>query len=193
MRRLPPHQPRHGFTTIELLLVITVIGLLTAIAVPKIDILRYRVESGIQIVGTTLLAAQRAAVTRQHDVIVTFDEVNRRVIVHRDENNNGQVNGTEHTHAVALDDAVVFGRGGAPARAFGGAAVNFARTVNGLPAVIFHRNGSASSAGGLYLTSGRAAGGDATYARDTRALEMVRATGRAEWWRYHGSGWTRGF
>jgi hypothetical protein len=169
------------------------IGLLAGIVLPSIDVTRYRLDSGIQVVGTTLLASQRTAVTRQHDVIVTFDEANRRLVVHSDANNDGQVNGSEHRQVVALENAVVFGRGGAPALGFGGAPINFAETVNGLPAVIFHRNGSASSAGGLYLTSPHAAAGGATHARDTRALGMVRATGRAEWWRYNGSAWLRGF
>ena len=62
-----------------------------------------------------------------------------------------------------------------------------------VPAVIFHRNGSASQSGGLYLTSVRANAGVLEHQRDTRALELFRATGRPEWYRYDGTNWTRGF
>jgi type II secretory pathway pseudopilin PulG len=177
---------------VELLVVIVIIGLLALMAVPRIDYAHFRVDAGMQAVGTTLLAAQREAVAAQHDVIVQFDAPNRRVRLVWDRNNNGRVDAGERTRAIGLEDAVVFGRGTAPARGFGPFPINFARTVEGVPAIVLHRNGSASDAGGLYLTSIRALT-DPTHARDTRALEIVRASGRPEWYRYSGSTWNRGF
>jgi hypothetical protein len=58
--------------------------------------------------------------------------------------------------------------------------------------VTFYRNGSASEAGGAYITSRRAIG-DPKYVSDNRAMRVERATGRAEWWHYSGTTWVRGF
>lgn len=156
------------------------IGILTTIAIPRIDYPHFRVDAAIQSVGTTLLAAPREAVAGQHDVIAQFDAPNRRLRLIWDINNNGLPDPGERTRVIVLEDQVVFGRGRATARGFGAAPINFARTVEGVPAVILHRNGSASEAGGLYLTSVRALS-EPTHARDTRALEILRAAGRPEW------------
>ena len=97
------------------------------------------------------------------------------------------------TRSVKLDDRVVFGLGGAMPRPFGGAAVDFDRTINGLQALIFYRNGSASYGGGFYLTSRRAMADPTRYTDDTRALEIERATGRIQWWQYDAGTWRQGF
>jgi len=77
---------------------------------------------------------------------------------------------------------------------FGSSAINFTQTesTTGLPEVTFYRNGSASEAGGAYLTSRRSIG-DPKYVIDNRAMRVERATGRAEWWHYDGTTWVRGF
>lgn len=182
-----------GFTVVEVLTVVVIIGVLTAIALPRIDIARMQVNGAMQSIGTTLLAAQREAVTRQHDIIVLFDEPGNQIRLVFDANNDGAQASSEHVRTVRLDDRVRFGRAGATPRAFGSASVNFTSQIAGLPAVVFRRNGSASSGSGFYLTSKRALEAPSTYASDTRAIEISRAVGRAEWWRYNGSAWIRGF
>ncbi|NOT07949.1 MAG: prepilin-type N-terminal cleavage/methylation domain-containing protein [Gemmatimonadales bacterium] len=183
---------RAGFTLTELLIVIVILGILTRLAYPALNALRAHSESAMIGLGTTLQAAQREAVARGHDVRVIFDGTSNRLQLHFDTNSNGTVDGTERVRGVALDRTVVFGRGAAPARAFGAANINL--TVGG-STLVFHRNGSASASGGLYLTTTRGAsgGGDAKWAKDARAIEIVRATGRVEWWRYNGVAWMRGF
>ncbi|MGH7514517.1 MAG: pilus assembly FimT family protein [Gemmatimonadales bacterium] len=183
---------RRGTSLVEVLVVIAILGVLLRIALPHVDYPHFRVDAAIQSVGTTLLAAQREAVSTQHDVIVQFDATNRRLRLIWDHDNDGQIDPAERTRVLPLDDQVVFGRATAPARAFGGSAIGFTRVIGGLPAVVLHRNGSASEAGGLYLTSTRALA-DPSHARDTRALEIVRAAGRPEWFRWNGSAWQRGF
>jgi prepilin-type N-terminal cleavage/methylation domain-containing protein len=187
-----PNAGRKGVSLAELLLVLVMIGLLAAISLPRIDYVRFRTDGGMQAVGTALLASQREAVARQHDVAVLFDIPGRSLRVLYDANNNRVADPGERVRVVALDDHVVFGRGAASARGFGTGAVGFTRQVAGLPAVVFHRNGSASEAGGVYLTSRRAAAGT-SHASDTRAIEMVRATGRPEWFLYDGNQWKRRF
>src|SRR5690349_6308259 len=105
-----------------------------------------------------------------------------------DANNNGHVDPGERTRAVAMAEGIVFGRATASPRAMGTEAVNFTKMINGLPAVVFHRDGSASEAGGFYLTSLRAAT-SGVHIDDTRAIELERATGRALWFKYNGSTW----
>jgi hypothetical protein len=154
---------------------------------------QFQVNSAVQAMSTTMVAAQREAITKQHDIILTFDAANRQVRLVWDANSDGTIGLNERTRVVTLDDRVVFGRGTAQARAFGGDAINFDDVINGLPALTFHRNGSASGVGGFYVTSRAAAAGDATWAKHARAVEIIRATGRTEWWRYNGSQWLRGF
>jgi prepilin-type N-terminal cleavage/methylation domain-containing protein len=177
-----------GMTIVELLVVVTIIGILIRIAYPAINSLRAHSESAMMTIGTTLQAAQREAVARQHDVIVNFNTASRSMQLIFDANNNGAQNGTERVRGVVLERTVNFGRGSAPARPFGGGPITF---DNGLLALTFHRNGSASATGGLYVTTAR--GALAKWARDARAIEIVRSTGRIEWFRYNGTTWIRGF
>jgi prepilin-type N-terminal cleavage/methylation domain-containing protein len=185
---------QRGFTLVEMLIVITMIGIMTGMALWRVDIARYQVNGDIQAIGTTLIASQREAIAKQHNVIVMFDTAGNRVRVVWDANNNGAFDADEHSRVVELGERVQFGLGTAPAMPFGGAAVDFTQTETstGLPEVTFYRNGSASEAGGAYITSRRSIG-DPKYAIDNRAMRVERATGRAEWWHYDGSTWVRGF
>jgi prepilin-type N-terminal cleavage/methylation domain-containing protein len=189
------HTLRHrGFTLVEMLIVVTMIGIMTGIALWRVDIARYQVNGDIQSIGTTLIASQREAIAKQHNVIVVFDTAGNRVRVVWDANNNGTFDTGEHSRLVFLSDRVRFGLGTAPAMAMGGQSVNFTdtETSTGLPALTFYRNGSASEAGGAYITSRRSIG-DPRYVNDNRAMRVERATGRAEWWHYDGTTWQRGF
>ncbi|HEX7051063.1 MAG TPA: prepilin-type N-terminal cleavage/methylation domain-containing protein [Longimicrobiales bacterium] len=183
---------REGFTVLEVLIVMVLIGILIGLARPMVDVDAYRMRATTHSVTTTLLAAQRLAVKRQYDVVVAFDTVHARLRVHEDVDSDGHMDEGEPVRMVELGEGVVFGRGGAPSRPVGGTAVTFAREQAGVPALAFHRDGSASEHGGFYLTSARAAksGG---YPADTRAFEIERSTGRTTWFRYVAASWERGF
>jgi hypothetical protein len=182
---------------LEVMLAITLAGILMALVIARVDVNRMQANSTVQVLSTTLVAAQREAITKQHDVILTFDQLNRRVRVIRDLNSSGSADAGEPTRLVNLDTRITFGLGGAPPRALGVQPINFNQTIGGLPALIFHRNGSAGGVGGFYITTTRAiaaaAKGSLKYADDTRAIEIVRATGRSEWFRYSSPNWIRGF
>lgn len=178
---------RNGFTMIEMLMVVTVIAVMVMIVAPKIDVASYRLNAAGQAVGTTLLAVQRQAITQQHDIVVQFVTAEQVLRVHEDRNNDGLVDAGERVRGVSLGEHVMFGLGGAAARPMGPAPINFMKTVRGLPAVVFHRDGSASEAGGFYITYATG-----TRAKDTRAIEIERATGRALWFRYSTT-WRRVF
>jgi prepilin-type N-terminal cleavage/methylation domain-containing protein len=185
-------QVRFGFTIIELIVVMVLFGLVAAFAAPKIDLGTMRINGAVQVIGTTVLTAQRQAITRQHDIIVYFDADGRRVRVHEDRDNDEAVDPNEHVRTVNLGDNVVFGRSTAPAMAMGGNAIEITKTIGGTPALVFHRDGSASEAGGFYITSLRAQR-DNNRPFDARAVTVERSTGRASWFRYRSDGWTKLF
>jgi hypothetical protein len=137
------------------------------------------------------MAAQRAAVSNQMDVVVFFDSAGRKLTVLWDADNDHVIDSGERRQIITLDDGVQFGRpAGVSARSFGSGGIVFDQ-IGGVPALVFHRNGAANQAGGFYLTSLRAVR-TGTKINDTRAIELERATGRTEWFRFQGS-WRRGF
>ena len=183
-------RPATGFTLIELMLTLVIVGIVAAFALPRVDIQRYRNEAAARTVGTSLLAAQLQAVSRQHDVVVAFDAAGNALRVHDDADNDGQVDGDEHVRVVPIGEAMVFGRGGASAAGVGPGPVTFTHQAGGLPAVTFHRSGSASETGGVYLTSRREArsGG---HPDESRLVMVERSTGRTTWFRFLNGSWTR--
>jgi prepilin-type N-terminal cleavage/methylation domain-containing protein len=183
---------RAGFTLIELIIVMVVVSIVATIGMPRIDLARMRMDSGFRQVGITMLAAQRTAMLKQHAVIVALDTVLKRVRIHQDQNNDGVMQSTEPVTYLALEGGVIFGRGTAPAMAMGSGPITFAKRQSGLPAITFHRSGSAGEAGGFYLTSARGVN-LARYASDARAFQVNRATGRVAQFQYAGGVWRRRF
>jgi prepilin-type N-terminal cleavage/methylation domain-containing protein len=184
---------RRGFSLVEVLISVVIVGILLGFAMSAIDPLRSQMESAMLGLGTSLQGAQRESVARQHNVVVTFDAAANKVELHFDANNNGARDGGERIRVVPLEGQVTFGRANAPVRTFGAGPISFPPGAGGLPILTFRRDGSASIAGGLYVTSRKAAAGSLKRTGDTRAIEVVRATGRVEWWRYDGTAWRRGF
>lgn len=185
-------QHRRGFTLVELVMVMVILGIMVTFAAPRIDLSAYRANTAVQALGTTILAAQRQAVTQQHDIIVRFDSTAPNVTIHQDRNNNGVVDAGEHVRAVPLGEGMVFGRGPAPAMPFGTDPISVKRWVDGRAVLVFHRDGSASEAGGFYVTSSRAQN-SGSRPNDARAVSFERATGRAQWFRYTSAGWRKVF
>lgn len=164
---------------------VVIVVIMLALALPRIDWLRFRVNSDVRSVATVLTYAQQLAVSRQHDVRVTIDSVGRRLLLHEDVNSDGAVSTGERVTPYVLSDGVLFGRpGGAP----------------GLPApapsgtvqqAVFRRDGSADPAGVIFVTTRRGLT-DPARVRDARAVELARASGRATWYSYASGAWRRG-
>lgn len=188
---VPPGR-RGGFSLPELLVVMTVLGLLAYVAVPKIEVTRFQMDAAARGTMAALVSAQRLAVKRQHDVVVRFDAAHRRLLVHQDRDNDGEVGPDEPVRAVVLEEDVVFGRGEAPWIADDAAVVSFTEQQQGLPALRFIRNGSASEEGAFYLTSSRAER-VGRFPQDTRVIRVDRATGRVTWYEYDPPVWVEGF
>lgn len=181
---------RAGFTLSELLAVLVIFGIGLAIAAPRVNLAPVRTETAVQELASLLMAAQRAAVAGQHDVVVAFEEDQRRVRVHHDRDNDGVMDAGEPVRRTPLPDVVVFSRTTAVLPQLGANAVSFTRRQNGDRAVTFNRAGSASEEGGAYLATGGTATPRPTAAR---AVVVDRATARAVTWRYTGAAWERRF
>jgi prepilin-type N-terminal cleavage/methylation domain-containing protein len=182
--------PRRGFTLVETLMVIVIVGLVASIAIPRIGMSRYTMNTAARSVTGTLSYAQRMAISQQNNINVAFDAARRGLRLHEDDDNDLVIDAGERVTFSPLPEGVTFGRGAAAARAFGGANIQITRTQTGLPVLIYRRDGTVSEPGGFYISTipGLAAG----RVTDVRAVEFARATGRATWFSYATGTWKRG-
>ena len=177
-----------GFTLIETLVVLALIGVVMAIGLPRIDTNRYKADAAAITIRSLLMQAQRDAIVRQHDLIVNIDTAKARLILGYDRNDDGTIQMTERVRLQALPEG---DRYMAPPAylsepgmtAFGAIRGNAIKMVSGYPSVIFRRDGSVSSALELYTATPRAR------ASDFRVVTVVQATGRTAFLRYQGTKW----
>jgi prepilin-type N-terminal cleavage/methylation domain-containing protein len=180
----PVRHPKAGFTLVELVYVAIIIGVLAVLIAPRLNVSRLRMNSAVQEVATELMAAQRNAVLRGHDVVVAIDEGASWFRIHLDANNDGMIQNGEDTRVSQLGDGVTFGRAGAPPLTPSTQMVTFQQTQGSLKALTFHRNGSASEAGVIYLTHELV---NDPY--DDRAVEIVRSTAKVKCWNHTNGTW----
>ena len=185
------HGPRAGFHIVELVVVMTVMGILLTIVIPSIDVARFQLDASVQVVASAVAAARGQSILRQHDFVLIFDEDEDRFFVLKDVNNNRTSDAGEDRRMVQLSDGVKFDRGGATPLLGLNGPISFTKLVDQLPALTFHRNGAASEEGVIYLTSVRAARAG-NNAQDTRALRIERATGRVRCFTFRTSAWQEG-
>ena len=178
-----PWQTRAGITLIEMLVVIVMIGILVAIAFPRLDSQKYRLDGDVRSVSMTLAYAQRLAVSLQHNVLVTIDKTNRQLRAHEDKNNDGAFTADERVRVLQLEQGVNFERNGAP---------DVPSPVPQVELLTFQfmRDGSTNAGGMIFMSTDKAvATSDLTH---SRAVELIRATGRPTWYRFRGGVWVRG-
>ena len=183
--------PRAGFSVIELVVVMSVMGILLTIVVPRIDVARFQLDAAIQEVASAVAAARGQSILRQHDFVLMFDEDEDRFFVLKDLNNNRTTDAGEDRRMVQLSEGVKFDRGGATPLLGLNGPISFTKLVDQLPALTFHRNGAASEEGVIYLTSVRAVR-VGNNDQDTRALQIERATGRVRCFTFRTLAWQEG-
>jgi prepilin-type N-terminal cleavage/methylation domain-containing protein len=179
---------RAGYTFLELLVVLAIISIIAAFAYPRVNFTQFQVDGAARSVRMALQNAQRLAVTRQYDVVVSFDEVHGKVTIFEDNNNNNTLDAGERQTSVTLEDGTRFltppaGVNGAVGGAINGSALT---TINGLPSIVFRRDGAGSTDLEVYLTSKR------NLPNDFRGITVVQSTGRTDWYKYIGATWKAG-
>ena len=174
---------RRGYSLGELLLVIVIVGILAALAIPRLDWMKYRLNAESRNMALQMTYAQRLSVSLQHNVQVTIDHGQRRLIVDEDANNDGNYSSGERRRMIQLEDGVNFEKNGVadlPAPA----------PTNEVTRLIYRRDGSCDQAGVIFLNTAR--GVALSLNKDARALEIARATGRATTYRYLNGAWVKG-
>lgn len=188
------HRPQgiaepNGFTLVEIATVIVIIGLLVGFAIPRLPIAGMRSDAAIRVLRGELQAAQRAAITRQSNVVVGVDIALNRLRILEDSNNDEVANNGERVRMRPLEETVRFRvpamggvEGAAPSQPYRGSNL---RERDGLPSVVFRRDGSASSDLELYVSS------SATEVNSWRGVVVAPSTGRADAWRRTTADWRR--
>jgi len=182
---------RWGFTLIEIMMAIVMIGLVALFALPKLNWGAYRINGAARGVTGLLERAERMAVTDQYNVNVIFDVPHNAIKIHEDANNDNVIQTTERVRSYPLGEGIIYGTGGAPSRTYTPTPVSFTRTQGGMPEIIFRRDGSASENGGFYITTTNSQ--TSSRPQDARSIEVTRATGRTDWYKYTGSTWQQMF
>lgn len=183
---------RDGVTVVELILVMSLIGIMATIAAPMLDKEKFQLNGAALTVGSTFAAQQRNSVMRQHNIVLAFDTTEHTMRVHYDLDNDNTIDAGENFSVVELEEGVVFGRGATPARPLSSDPISLTGTQDGFPALTFRRNGSSSEEAIVYVTSQRSrTTGGTTYSEDGRAIEIERATGRVRCYSYASSSWVQ--
>lgn len=174
---------RRGYTLGELLWVIVILGIITTLAVPKLDWMKYRLNAEQRNISLQLSYAQRLAVSLQHNVQVTIDNTQKRLLVDEDSNNDGTYSSNERRRVIQLIEGLNFSKNGVadlPAPA----------PTNQVTIIVYRRDGSADQAGVIFMNTDRGVALGTN--KDARALEVTRATGRAITYKYLNSVWVKG-
>jgi prepilin-type N-terminal cleavage/methylation domain-containing protein len=176
-----------GFTLAEIMIVMIIMGILGSMIARGINSGPYRMDAAARVVRSAMQQAQRTAILRQYDVVVSFDSSRRRMRVFEDADNDHSLDPTELVNYRALETGSRFARPTTGVDGASGAAfIAPALSVAGLPSVVFHRDGSTNDAIVVYIAD--AAPGAKTF----RAVGVTRSTGRVQWYRGDGLRWKAG-
>jgi Tfp pilus assembly protein FimT len=165
----------------EIVMVMVMLAVVAALAIPRLDFQKYRTDAAVQGLRTVLMQAQRTALVRQYDVIVSIDTVHNTLRWYEDANSDGTIQSTEHQGAYPLNDGVKFAVPpvGIDSTVHASVVGSQLGTLNSLPTVTFHRDGAATSNLELYIA------GPANPSVTYRAIRLVQGTGRTDMYKYN--------
>jgi prepilin-type N-terminal cleavage/methylation domain-containing protein len=178
---------RRGWTMIEMSIVLALIAILVAIALPNIDFARYRMDANARTVQNQFIAQQLAAIQRNMPVIVTIVYDQGHLTITEDANSNGVADATEYTYNRALVEGAQFITppvtvdGASPYYATGPGLTYLNQTYL-YPTVTFYPNGSTSGDVVVYI------GSTAGRLTDMRALQITGATSKVKFYRMMSDG-----
>ena len=180
---------RSGFTLAETAVILMLAGIIGVLAYPRIDAGRYKADSVVTVVRSSMQQAQRAALVSQHDIIVSFDLATGRIRLAWDANNSHVIESGERVlwNTIASGNKFAkppIGIHGTVTEPVVGSNV---RQLDNLPTVTFHRDGSLSSELEVYMST-------VSSPVRWRAVTVVQATGRTDWFRKNtnGNAWIPG-
>jgi prepilin-type N-terminal cleavage/methylation domain-containing protein len=182
-----PAKARRGWTMIEMSIVLALIAILVAIALPNIDFARYRMDANARTVQNQFIAQQLNAISKNMPMIVTIVYDQGHLTITEDANSNGLADANEYTYNRALVEGAQFIK---PSVTIDGATPYYA-TGPGLtylnqtylyPTVTFYPNGSTSGDVVIYI------GSTAGRLTDMRALQITGATSKIKFYRMTSDG-----
>lgn len=182
---------KRGFSLIEILTVMALIGILAGWAVTRFTSARYRMDANIRLLQNVLIAAQQTAIARNFPVQVMFDAssaTDHRVRILLDADDDGQASVNETVTYRPLDGALFL----TPASTIDGALpayVTGSGLVSGRPAlqqaIRIGPNGALGGDVVLYI------GTATTRPNEMRALAIIGATARTAFWSHSNGSWAR--
>lgn len=184
---MPRARASRGFTIIELVMVLALIGVAVGFAVTRISFWGYRMDANIRLMQNAIIGAQQTAITKNVAVQVMFDANNHRLRILQDYNNNGVMDATDTVRYRPLADGARFV---SPLTTIDGVAAAYmtgpgvVETGNPMQrAIRIGPNGALSGDAVVYIGSPR------QLADDYRALTIVGATARTGFWSHGGGAW----
>ena len=79
---------RRGFSMIEMLTTLIIMGIVAAMAVPKLDLSHMKSDAALRQVTTLFVQAQRTALAKQYNVLISVDVTGNRMRLVEDRNNS---------------------------------------------------------------------------------------------------------
>jgi prepilin-type N-terminal cleavage/methylation domain-containing protein len=187
---------RVGFTLIEMMIVVSMIALITAFSLPRLDYTEFRLDAGMRTMRVALQRGQSFSVSSQHQVLVGIDLVGKhKICVLEDADNNSAYTAGEHWTMYSLQDGVQFGTPAATTSWSNSLLITNAITATTTvtftcnPAdlatytgIVFRGDGAANSPAQFYITSKRGKAGD------WRGVDLEQATGKSTPYRLPSTG-----
>lgn len=178
---------RSGWTMIEMSIVLGIIAILAAIALPNINFAGYRMDANARTVQNQFIAQQLTAVQKNMPVIVTIVYDQGHLTITEDANSNGVADPGEYTYNRTLVEGAQFvipptTIDSATAYYATGPGLTYLNQTYLYPTVTFYPNGSTSGNVVIYI------GSTANRLTDMRAISITGATSKMHFYRMASDG-----